>query len=77
MVGKKHSWVTFVNPRNGKVRLRACERCGMLKDNVSKSMSCELVADSKHAMKRTHWKILDQKALDKVALDKKKLDKVA
>ena len=62
MVRKKHNWVTFGNPRNGKVRLRACERCGMVEDRVSIAMVCEVVSDAQHGMKKMGWKIVDKAA---------------
>jgi len=62
MVGDKHNWVTFKNPRNGKVRLRACERCGLVEDSVSRVMACELVPESQHRMKKMGWKILKKAA---------------
>ncbi len=62
MVGVKHKWVTFGNPRNGKVRLRACERCGIVDDRVSSALVCEVVPDAQHGMKKMGWKILDKVA---------------
>ena len=57
----KHNWVTFRNPRNGKVCVRACERCGMVKDRLSSIVACELVPETKHQMKKMGWKILKKR----------------
>ena len=35
-----HDWTIYVNPRNRKVRLNACARCGVLKGLASDENYC-------------------------------------
>jgi len=36
----QHTWITYLNPRNKKIRLDACSRCGVLKGISAQTQSC-------------------------------------
>ena len=55
MINEKHIWVTFNNPRNGKVRISACTHCGMAKDPRAHLVSCEIKSSELHGMKKMGW----------------------
>lgn len=53
--GTKHKWVKFYNPRNQRVRITACARCGIAKGPISNSVQCEPLGDSAHHMRKMGW----------------------
>jgi len=40
--GKKHKWVTVVNPINHRSLLQACDNCGVVKSENSIVRSCKV-----------------------------------
>jgi len=40
VVNQAHDWTIYVNPRNRKVRLNACARCGVIKGLASNEKYC-------------------------------------
>jgi len=46
--GKKHSWVTVVNPINHRSLLQACDGCGVVKSENSIIRNCK--ASSNHGL---------------------------
>ena len=53
-----HNWVTFSNPRNGRVRVLACATCGVAKGGISDNLSCTTLAIENHHMKKMGWEIM-------------------
>ena len=43
VVGKKHQWVTVVNPLNHQTLLHACDACGVVKSENSIIRNCKAV----------------------------------
>ncbi len=39
---KTHNWITYVNPRNGKVRVKACSLCGIMNMPLTANSECNL-----------------------------------
>ncbi len=39
---KSHNWETFVNPRNGKVRIKACTQCGSINIPLVADLECNM-----------------------------------
>ena len=50
-----HEWVTFSNPRNGRVQICACANCGTAREFVSSDSHCMALPEGKHKMKRLGW----------------------
>jgi len=50
----KHDWVTFKNPRNGKIRIQACIKCGVAKGLVQ-SLHCVAVPNRDNPMRLLGW----------------------
>ena len=46
MVGKRkeirtdHAWITLENPRNGKINIRVCGHCGVMKSSLTIALGC-------------------------------------
>ena len=55
---KIHNWVTFSNPRNGRVKVLACAACGVAKSAISDNLSCVPLAVEDHHMKKMGWEIM-------------------
>ena len=55
MIKQKHSWVTFYNPRNGRVQISACSNCGMAKDPRAQFVECKVKSVEDHGMKKMGW----------------------
>ena len=53
-----HNWVTFSNPRNGRVKVLACAACGVAKGSISDKVGCTTLAVENHHMKKMGWEIL-------------------
>ncbi len=51
----KHQWVKFYNPRNKRVRISACAKCGIAQGPISNSVTCENLMDAEHRMKKMGW----------------------
>ena len=43
--GRKHLWVTVVNPLNHRALLKACDGCGVVKSENSMARSCHATTD--------------------------------
>ena len=53
---KQHEWVTYLNPRNGKVKLAACSHCGVLEGTASRSVGCSnTIARVSNMLLRQGW----------------------
>ena len=48
---KKHSFVTYSNPKNGKIKIRACKHCGTL-ESAKTGDNCK---GKKNAFKDRGW----------------------
>ena len=53
--GSKHQWVLFHNPRNKKVKVTACARCGIAKGPISMNVVCEDLGKRAHRMQKMGW----------------------
>lgn len=42
--GRKHSWVTVIDPRNHRLLLQACDDCGVVKSENSVVRNCASAA---------------------------------
>ena len=62
MINEKHIWVTFYNPRNGRVRINACAKCGVAKDPRAHLVTCEVKEIEHHGMKKMGWEELPRYA---------------
>ena len=40
MSNNKHQWIQFANPRNGLIKIEACELCGIAKSMIYSSHQC-------------------------------------
>ena len=58
MINEKHIWVTFYNPRNGRVRISACTKCGVAKDPRAHLVECEVKTIESHGMRKMGWEEL-------------------
>ena len=47
MSNNKHQWKQFANPRNGLIKIEACEVCGIAKSMVSNTSKCSKENDKK------------------------------
>ena len=67
---KEHKWAAYYNPRNGKVRINACSRCGTAKDFVTSLMHCEgnTASQQEHRITKMGWKELHRTAGHRVNL---------
>ena len=55
-VKKQHAFVTYINPRNGKVKLAACSHCGVLEGTASKAAGCsDTIARVSNMLLRQGW----------------------
>jgi hypothetical protein len=55
-IEKQHAWVTYINPRNGKVKLAACSQCGVLEGGVARSVGCSsTIARVSNMLLRQGW----------------------
>ena len=52
---QQHDWVTFYNPRNGRVRIKACDRCGLAKGLETPRSKCKDVSLVDHKMRKAGW----------------------
>ena len=41
MSKQTHEWTTFYSPRNGRISIQACARCGIAKGMVYENYKCE------------------------------------
>ncbi len=53
--GSDHDWVRFHNPRNRKVNVVACVRCGIAKGPISSNVVCEELDQDSHRMQKMGW----------------------
>ena len=52
---QQHNFVTFTNPRNGKVRIKACASCGLAKGLEVAVRHCNATATHEHKMLAAGW----------------------
>lgn len=50
-----HNWVSFSNPRNRKIQVVACSRCGFMRTNVNKHVDCNVAAADGNKIKALGW----------------------
>ena len=60
---KSHNWITFVNPRNGKVRIEACSHCGTMNMPLTANIECTAVKSGRMA----NWTPLEESPRHRVA----------
>lgn len=54
----EHNWVTFYNPRNGRVRIQACANCGLAKGLEVAVKQCKTTRGQEHKMLAAGWQEL-------------------
>ena len=55
MSGKKHQWIEYYSPRNGRISIQACQECGIIKSVALNMSRCSGVANSKKASLLREW----------------------
>ena len=55
MSGKKHQWIEYYSPRNGRISIQACQECGIIKSVALNKSICSGVANSKKASLLSEW----------------------
>ena len=55
MSGKKHQWIEYYSPRNGRISIQACKECGIIKSVALNKSICSGVANSKKASLLREW----------------------
>ena len=53
-----HKWITFYNPRNGRVRIQACAHCGIAKGLEVGVHGCLEVPPARNRMRVSGWQEL-------------------
>ena len=53
-----HQWSTFYNPRNGRVRIQACAKCGIAKPLAAGRHDCVSVPAEHNRLVNLGWKVL-------------------
>ena len=57
MSNNKHQWKQFANPRNGLIKIEACEVCGIAKSMVSNASKC---SKEKKNMRLKGWYVSNE-----------------
>ena len=52
---KEHKWAEFFSPRNGRLSIKACDRCGVAKSIGTKKISCTPVSMEKKKSRLRGW----------------------
>lgn len=60
---KSHDWMTYVNPRNGKIRITACSKCGSI--NVPLIANRECSQSRSESSRLTSWRPIVEKDAQK------------
>lgn len=47
---KSHNWVTLENPRNGKIQVRVCTKCGSMKSPLSTASDCKTKSQKQRSL---------------------------
>ena len=55
MSGKKHQWIEYYSPRNGRISIQACRYCGIIKSMALNKSTCSEFANSKKASLLREW----------------------
>lgn len=58
-----HNWVSFSNPRNRRVLIQGCLKCGALKNSFSNKKLCHEVSLKKNSLIKMGWTLADSEAL--------------
>jgi len=53
-----HYWVNYVNPRNKKVHVKACDHCGKLKTGAVSTMICDGIHSTNLLVNRGWQKVV-------------------
>ena len=51
----KHEWVTFYSPRNGRLSIQACEKCGVAKGIVNGGHRFSVVSNEEKQNRLHGW----------------------
>ena len=62
--GKQHQWATFYSPRNGRISIQACSRCGVAKSFVLEGNKCQDVSEQEVATRLRGWSMDGQSGAD-------------
>jgi len=54
-----HQWVIFRNPRNGRVKVHGCAKCGAIRNAVTDADKC--VSNSPNQLMLAGWKMSAQR----------------
>ena len=57
-----HSWRMYANPRNGKVRIRACSVCGVAQGMGGQVQRCKMPKSGEHRLLALGWLETSNKA---------------
>lgn len=55
MPNDQYKWITYYNPRNGQIRIKACEKCGIARGLQLAEKSCRQTMSSENKMKSAGW----------------------
>ena len=55
MAKRPHKFITYYNPRNGRVSIQACEKCGLAKGLELAQKHCDLSGTRANKMHLAGW----------------------
>jgi len=52
---REHNWVEFFSPRNGRLSIQACSKCGVAKSAITEKIRCAPVSPEKRDSRLRGW----------------------